>query len=229
VTTCIPARRPPLAGRGHSQTRTRAWYGPSPFAQIRERPPRAFPIRAFLKIQAGNREPGTDRAWGVAQSRLVSLLITGTKTSGHLLRCEWGGLLQRRVPGLGPFRTQTLTRSRFRAGKSPRPSKTPGTVFRPGAVRQFQFPESTDLPCRVKCVVARMERSEMRERRSRIAALRPTINHSLKVMMPIGAVVAAGAHAAGLEIFVRSRRGTGRCDRASRSARHRRGRIAGRA
>jgi hypothetical protein len=40
--------------------------------------------------------------------------------------------------------------------------------------------------------------------------------HSLKVVFAIGAIVAAGPHAAGLKISVRSRTGTDRCDRASR-------------
>jgi len=53
--------------------------------------------------------------------------------------------------------------------------------------------------------------------------------HSLKVVVAIGAIMAAATYAARLEISVRSRRGTDRCDRASRSAPRRHGRNAGRA
>jgi hypothetical protein len=141
------------------------------------------------------------------RAKLVSLLSTGKKTSGGLLQCERAGFFQRRVPGLGSFRTRGPERSQLGTGKSPRPKQTPGTDCCPGAVREFQFPESTDLPWRVK--------------RYRY--------HSLKIIMPVGAVEAAGVEAARLEIFVRSRRGTDRCDRASRPAQHRRARSAGRA
>jgi hypothetical protein len=53
--------------------------------------------------------------------------------------------------------------------------------------------------------------------------------HARKVVVPVGAVMAARAHAAGLETGVPSCTGTGRCGRASREARRRRGRTAVRA
>jgi hypothetical protein len=52
---------------------------------------------------------------------------------------------------------------------------------------------------------------------------------SLKVITAISPVVASGFHAAVFEICVRSRTGTGRCVRASRSAQRRRGRRVHRA
>ena len=54
----------------------------------------------------------------------------------------------------------------------------PGAVSRSGTIRQFQFLESTDLHCRVKCRAA--------------ASAKRSAVHSLKVVDAIGAVVAAG-------------------------------------
>jgi hypothetical protein len=151
-----------------------------------------------------------------------------------LLQCERAGFFRRRVPGIcrsvGGARTVAA-----QGRKSPRPSKGPAQF--PGRAQcvSFNFLNRLICPAVSSAFVARMERSEMRERPSRIAALRASIQATicdrslLKVMMPVGAVMAAGVEAARLEISVRSRRGTGRCDRASRPARHRRGRSAGRA
>jgi hypothetical protein len=99
--------------------------------------------------------------------------------------------------------------------------------------RSFNFPNNLIWPAASNTFVARIRAFTpvfagygairafyARLRRSRIAALRAsiqaTIGHSLKVMMPVGAVVAARVEAARLEIFVRSRTGTDRCGRASR-------------